>query len=654
MALQYNFPNEWPYNAAWFPKNEFQFIWFSIKVVVITFIAVLILYLIIPAASDVPVLLHLALVAIILGLVAVFAEQYRVKPPQTLPALPLQPIRQRLDAYIWKAIADNHTAIPPNHIRELMLKTGEEIYRSVVIPPLPAGDTPEAVAQRAQWEGAPEKLLNAIAESMTAYLKALPVFEPAPFQIPLAEYADISWVIYNMSAPFSALPFNVPLRDVMHQHAVRMTGILNFKGPGLAYAQHHPGPAVQTMTDYAGGTPFYNLLNIQVPFSPYQDEDRFAHQWVMGEQGLGKTVLLSNQINADLDRVAKGECALFILDPKNKELGHYLPRLKRFGPGGDLYGKLVYLEADDDYPLALNIFDFQQSDFREVEQMTLTFMAGFAEMSQQMQNVLKYALQALEKIPGATIFTFHELLYKDRTSSGFERLAAQYPELHKLDKDTVRFLSVGMHQGSYGPSLGAMKARLDGFTADPMFKKMFSFSHSLINMAKELAEPKVVIVNASRATLQSATEPFGRYFISRLLQTSYTRRAGEARALPLFCYIDECHDFVAHDASITQLLAQARDQNVSLCLAHQGLFQVQEIRGALELCAIKCRAVSKGVWDYAVRDNHRTLHVPFIDFSKMPQMTRAEFEAIRTDMRTKYAAQSVQKRGGFDPHKDAE
>jgi hypothetical protein len=565
------------------------------------------------------------------------------------------PIRQRLDDRLWKIIDAHQTAIPSVELWALILKTSDDIYNSVQFPVVPQG--PEGDALRPVWGDAPERMFQAIAESMAAYLRALPVSESAPFHAPLAERINLSSAFYGMTAPFRALPFPVPLNNVVHQNAVRMTGVLGFKGPGLAYPQDHPGPAVQAMIDFAGGTPFFNLLNIQVPFSPYTDEDRFSHQWVMADQGMGKTVLISSQIQADLDRVAKGECSVFVMDPKNKELGRFLPRLKRFAPGGDLHGKLIYLEPDEQYPLALNIFDFQQSDYREAEQMTLTFMAGFADMSEQMKNILKNSLQALQKIPNATIFTFQELLFADRTSNGFDRLAGKYPELRQLDKTTVKFLTSSMHDGNYSPSLGALKARLDGFTADPLFKKMFSRPRSLVNLADQLAEGKVVIVNADRTRLQDATEPFGRYFISRLLQTSYTRRAGRTKPLPVFAYIDECHDFVAHDVSITQLLAQARDQNVSLCLAHQAPYQVADIRGALETCAIKCRAVRKTVWDYAVRETHHVITPPPTDFSKMDAMTPEEWGVIQKDMRERFSRPpkpEAPRTGGFDASKDVE
>ena len=64
-----------------------------------------------------------------------------------------------------------------------------------------------------------------------------------------------------------------------------------------------------------------------------------------------------------MNKVARGEASVFVMDSQN-ELVPSISRLARFAPDGDLHGKLIYLEYHPEYPLALNIFDFNKSRLR--------------------------------------------------------------------------------------------------------------------------------------------------------------------------------------------------------------------------------------------------------------------------------------------------
>ena len=72
--------------------------------------------------------------------------------------------------------------------------------------------------------------------------------------------------------------------------------------------------------------------------------------WAVGLPGTGKTQLFQHFLMRDLDLAAKGEASVVILDPTGTEPGTLIrtvTRLKRFAPGGDLYGNLVYIDPTD-------------------------------------------------------------------------------------------------------------------------------------------------------------------------------------------------------------------------------------------------------------------------------------------------------------------
>jgi hypothetical protein len=87
---------------------------------------------------------------------------------------------------------------------------------------------------------------------------------------------------------------------------------------------------------------------------------------------------------------------------------------------------------------------------------------------------------------------------------------------------------------------------------------------------------------------QDACELFGRFFISLLVQATQRRTADTA----VYCYIDECQDYIANDENIALLLDKARKQKVGFVFAHQRLANIKSpnVLDALSNTAIKCAA----------------------------------------------------------------
>jgi hypothetical protein len=131
-------------------------------------------------------------------------------------------------------------------------------------------------------------------------------------------------------------------------------------------------------------------------------------------------------------------------------------------------------------------------------------------------------------------------------------------------------------------------------------------------------------------------------------------------------YIDECHDYISKDANVTNILEQARKQNVGLILANQYLSQISQ--GVLESLfantSIKfvggvsdrdAHAIARelrcppsfiqqqptGSWAAYIK-NHTaqavSLKIPFGTMEKMDKMTTAQSQDVRKIMRERYAA----------------
>jgi hypothetical protein len=392
--------------------------------------------------------------------------------------------------------------------------------------------------------------------------------------------------------------------------------------------------------------PLKELFRKRVSYG-FTDEQRFRHQFIVASSGSGKTTLLSAQIHADLQRVVKGEASLFVMDSQNQLIPD-IARLADFAPGGSLHGKLIYIEYDPDHPLSLNIFDFNKELMasltsrqrvtlqRGTEEMITFFMQSLvrAETSGFMEGILKTVLRAVMLIPDATVLTFKDFLSKD----GFAKHEQHLSTLSETDR---RFLTADMFEGSYGPSIGAVRARLSAFTSDDLFLSMFTNPRNKFDLFKLLQEPKVILINTMEGMLKSAKEPFGRFFIAKLLQATEERMfVPKSSRLPVFAYIDEAQDYIKHDEHIRDLTEKARKQNVSLTIATHEVQDLDEtVRNALRKVAIQFwPSANYPKWMVSVTGKEPIeLTVPPIDFQNYSRMSEAQFQTILADMRNRFS-----------------
>ena len=127
-------------------------------------------------------------------------------------------------------------------------------------------------------------------------------------------------------------------------------------------------------------------------------------------------------------------------------------------------------------------------------------------------------------------------------------------------------------------------SRLYSLSADPVFRRLFEAEETKIDLAKEINQPKVIVVNADRDYLRSLKELYGRYFLALL------KSAGESRpanSIPCFIYIDECDEFVKHDENAADIISKLRRKRIALILGNQEVHRIEEPRGAFLGTAIK-------------------------------------------------------------------
>jgi hypothetical protein len=309
------------------------------------------------------------------------------------------------------------------------------------------------------------------------------------------------------------------------------------------------------------------LLPLQYAVTWTGLQNRMYHTYLLGSSGSGKTKLLENIIAHDLQ--SDDDPCVVVIDSQTqltKKLAHLdIPDTAYFTP---------------QYDLALNLFEVGYEDMRSqgVEGETLinrtvgllSFvmegMMGTGFTSPQ-KTIFQYGIQLVITIKGGNIFTFMEIL----SEGGLDKYQA---EIARLDDNSRRFFEVDFGSDEYKRSREAIRRRLDSLLLNPTFRRLFGATENNINMAAELENRKLILIDTNKPMLDAdASAFFGRLFIAMIVRASYQRFGKGHWMRPVHLIVDEAHEYF--DQSIADMLEQARKANIGLLVAHQSLSQAK-------------------------------------------------------------------------------
>lgn len=441
------------------------------------------------------------------------------------------------------------------------------------------------------------------------------------------------------------------------------------------------GTPREAVEAFLAGTIVKQLFLIEVPFA-LPAERRFEGQLLVARQGAGKTNALECLIYNDLAEVAAGRASLVVMDSQGLASDGLIGRLASldyFGPGRPLEGKLIYLEPDLDWPLALNLFDIGIADIRRmsardreaivssacdvVEFLFAGLLAG--DLSDNMTMLYRYLVPAMLAIPNADMNTFIELLDtgsgKDGAAGAFDKYR---PYFAALDPDIRSFLeSDYLRDPELLKTKAAVRRRLRATLADTHFRRMFTQPRNKLDLFRQLQSGTVILVNTFPAG--NYVEQFGRLILALIMQATHKRLAlDREERLPTFIYLDECQDYVSREGRIARYIDKCRKQNVGLVFATQRLGTIespavldalsgvpikfagssdadaQELAGMVGSTAEHIRALPRG--RFAVHVSGFTPHAVDVSFpasplTHAPRVNAEGFTRMRAEMRSRFS-----------------
>jgi type IV secretory pathway VirB4 component len=301
-----------------------------------------------------------------------------------------------------------------------------------------------------------------------------------------------------------------------------------------------------------------------VPVKLTQDF-RDRHVYVIGKSGAGKTNLLRNLIQQDLE-AGNG---LGVLAPEAEMLSE---EIIPFIPDGRIDDVVYFNPADTDCPVCFNplqVEDGEDIDLKVDENLTV-FKRLMGETGPRMEEILRQALYALTGRPGSTLLDLEQLL--DPTDTGFRSEVVS----------TCQDEAVAHYWQQVYPSLPKdahlpITNRLGRLLRPKAIRSILCRPQGSISFQQAMDSGKVMLFNLSDGLLgEQNSQLLGQLVVSKF-QLAVMARARQPKATRrnFYLYLDEFQTFVGTaGASYEKILSRARKYKLGLILAHQQTGQI--------------------------------------------------------------------------------
>ncbi|MEX8518786.1 MAG: type IV secretory system conjugative DNA transfer family protein [Leptothrix sp. (in: b-proteobacteria)] len=299
-------------------------------------------------------------------------------------------------------------------------------------------------------------------------------------------------------------------------------------------------------------------------------ESRFAHLWIVGGSGTGKSTLMTHLV---LEDIANGH-GILVLDPHGDLIDDIVARI----PDDRLDTVIRFDPSDEAFPVGFNILNARTDIERNLLASDLVaIVRRFAtSWGDTMSTVLGEAVLALLAHPsGGTLVDLRRFLLDDGARKKY-LAAIPDPDIRSFwEKD---YPLIGSR------SIGPLISRLDTFLRARIIRNIVGQQGGKLDLGEAMRSGKVVLARLAKGLIgEEHASLLGSLLIAKLNQLALARQADPPSARrPFFCYADEFQNFVT--PSMESLATEGRKYRLGLILAHQMLAQLSEvprIEGAL-------------------------------------------------------------------------
>ncbi|HEY5268245.1 MAG TPA: DUF87 domain-containing protein [Candidatus Saccharimonadales bacterium] len=306
--------------------------------------------------------------------------------------------------------------------------------------------------------------------------------------------------------------------------------------------------------------------------------DRQRHVYVVGQTGTGKSVFLKNLALQDMNA---GRGFAFI-DPHGDVAEEILSMVPRHRTEDVIY----FSPAETEFPLGLNIFEFQNPDQKDfLIQEAIKMLEKLYDPNNQgiigprYQHLFRNAALTVMADPEGGTFIDIPKLFIDKN------FLAQKLR-HVTDRTVLDFWQKEVPQSERSSDFGELKSwfisKFGAFQQNEMMRNIIGQPKSSFNLRKIMDEGKILIVNLSKGRIgELNSQLLGMIFVMKFQEAALSRADIPEKDRKDFClYVDEFQNFSTD--SFATIMSEARKYALNLIVANQFTTQLsEEIRDAV-------------------------------------------------------------------------
>jgi type IV secretory pathway TraG/TraD family ATPase VirD4 len=303
-----------------------------------------------------------------------------------------------------------------------------------------------------------------------------------------------------------------------------------------------------------------------------RNEDRFAHIYIIGKTGTGKSTLIETMALQD---IARGH-GVALIDPH----GDLVERVNAAVPPSRRHDVIYFNAPDPAQPYGYNPLRQVRREYIPLAASGL--MEAFKKIwadawGVRMEHILRNVLFALLERPDATLPDVLRM-FSDRT---FRREVAR-----GVRNETVRtFLEKEFERFTFGyraDGIAPIQNKVGAFLADPLLNKIVTKPEHDLHIRRIMDEGKVLLVNLAKGRIgEDSSSLLGALLVTTIGLAAYTRAdVPQENRRDFFVYVDEFQTFTT--LALTNMLSELRKYRVGFTVAHQYLNQLEpDVRHAV-------------------------------------------------------------------------
>lgn len=307
-------------------------------------------------------------------------------------------------------------------------------------------------------------------------------------------------------------------------------------------------------------------------------QDRQRHMYAVGQTGTGKTTFLENLAFQDM---LMGNGFAFV-DPH----GDVTERLLALVPKERTEDIIYFCPSDTDYPMGLNLFEYQTSDQKDfLIQEVLNMLYKLYDpqhqgiMGPRYEHLFRNAALTVMADPKGGTFVDIPKLFRDPQ---FVKEKLQYVK----DQNVIEFWQKEMPQSQrsneFGEVVSWFVSKFGAFLSNEMMRNIIGQTKSAFDLRDIMDNNKILLVNLSKGkTGELNSKLLGMIFVMKFQAAAMSRaEIPEDQRKDFALYVDEFQNFSTD--SFATILSEARKYHLNLIVANQFTTQLtDEIREAV-------------------------------------------------------------------------